>query len=156
MEIWIAVTLQNPLRWCHPTWTWMKRKSRYHRCGWSKDGRFKRRLLPETSIQRANLLVPAQLRLGWLVQVYMASSISNCLNVEQKACFNRSLFVFCFFFCWFSGVGIGIVFASLMESYSRNPSLKHQLFSYAILGFALAEAMGLFCLMVAFLILFAF
>ncbi|KAG8432474.1 hypothetical protein GDO86_016931 [Hymenochirus boettgeri] len=30
-----------------------------------------------------------------------------------------------------------------------------QLFSYAILGFALSEAMGLFCLMVAFLILFA-
>uniref|UniRef100_A0A8C6WBC5 ATP synthase lipid-binding protein n=1 Tax=Nannospalax galili TaxID=1026970 RepID=A0A8C6WBC5_NANGA len=29
-----------------------------------------------------------------------------------------------------------------------------QLFSYAILGFALSEAMGLFCLMVAFLILF--
>ncbi|XP_009468861.1 PREDICTED: ATP synthase F(0) complex subunit C3, mitochondrial-like [Nipponia nippon] len=36
-----------------------------------------------------------------------------------------------------------------------NPSLKQQLFSYAILGFALSEAMGLFCLMVAFLILFA-
>ncbi|KAI4540943.1 hypothetical protein MG293_008085, partial [Ovis ammon polii] len=44
-----------------------------------------------------------------------------------------------------SGAGIGTV----------NPSLKQQLFSYAILGFALSEAMGLFCLMVAFLILFA-
>merc|ERR1739842_199841 len=32
--------------------------------------------------------------------------------------------------------------------YARNPSLKQQLFSYAILGFALSEAMGLFCLMV--------
>merc|ERR1711972_1128671 len=31
--------------------------------------------------------------------------------------------------------------------YARNPSLKQQLFSYAILGFALSEAMGLFCLM---------
>ena len=39
---------------------------------------------------------------------------------------------------------------------SRNPSLKQQLFSYAILGFALSEAMGLFCLMMAFLLLFAF
>jgi F-type H+-transporting ATPase subunit c len=38
----------------------------------------------------------------------------------------------------------------------RNPSLKQQLFSYAILGFALSEAMGLFCLMMAFLLLFAF
>ena len=39
---------------------------------------------------------------------------------------------------------------------TRNPSLKQQLFSYAILGFALSEAMGLFCLMMAFLLLFAF
>ena len=38
----------------------------------------------------------------------------------------------------------------------RNPTLKQQLFSYAILGFALSEAMGLFCLMMAFLLLFAF
>ncbi|RZF46192.1 hypothetical protein LSTR_LSTR011546 [Laodelphax striatellus] len=55
-----------------------------------------------------------------------------------------------------SGVGIGLVFGSLVLAYSRNPTLKQQLFSYAILGFALAEAMGLFCLMVAFLLLFAF
>ncbi|XP_077996589.1 ATP synthase lipid-binding protein, mitochondrial-like [Glandiceps talaboti] len=54
-----------------------------------------------------------------------------------------------------SGAGIGTVFGSLIIGYSRNPSLKQQLFSYAILGFALSEAMGLFCLMVAFLILFA-
>ncbi|KAG8000656.1 ATP synthase F(0) complex subunit C2 [Nibea albiflora] len=44
--------------------------------------------------------------------------------------------------------------AALAEG-GKNPSLKQQLFSYAILGFALSEAMGLFCLMVAFLILFA-
>merc|ERR1712106_995055 len=54
-----------------------------------------------------------------------------------------------------SGAGIGTVFGSLIIGYARNPSLKSQLFSYAILGFALSEAMGLFCLMVAFLILFA-
>ena len=51
--------------------------------------------------------------------------------------------------------GIGTVFGNLIIGYARNPSLKQQLFSYAILGFALSEAMGLFCLMVAFLILFA-
>ncbi|XP_064225151.1 ATP synthase F(0) complex subunit C1, mitochondrial-like [Aotus nancymaae] len=50
-----------------------------------------------------------------------------------------------------SGAGIGTVFGSLIIGYARNPSL----FSYAILGFALSEAMGLFCLMVTFLILFA-
>ncbi|XP_067021280.1 ATP synthase lipid-binding protein, mitochondrial-like [Acropora muricata] len=54
-----------------------------------------------------------------------------------------------------SGAGIGTVFGSLIIGYARNPSLKQQLFSYAILGFALSEAMGLFCLMMAFLILFA-
>merc|ERR1711879_837891 len=54
-----------------------------------------------------------------------------------------------------SGAGIGSVFGSLIIGYARNPSLKQQLFSYAILGFALSEAMGLFCLMVAFLLLFA-
>ncbi|CAL1533948.1 unnamed protein product [Lymnaea stagnalis] len=55
-----------------------------------------------------------------------------------------------------SGAGIGSVFGSLVIGYARNPSLKGQLFSFAILGFALSEAMGLFCLMMAFLLLFAF
>merc|ERR1712012_25128 len=55
-----------------------------------------------------------------------------------------------------SGAGIGSVFGSLIIGYARNPSLKQQLFSYAILGFALSEAMGLFCLMMAFPLLFAF
>merc|ERR1712098_1262 len=55
-----------------------------------------------------------------------------------------------------SGAGIGSVFGSLIIGYARNPSLKQQLFSYAILGFALSGAMGLFCLMMAFLLLFAF
>lgn len=54
-----------------------------------------------------------------------------------------------------SGAGIGSIFGSLMIGVSRNPSLKGQLFSYAILGFALSEAMGLFCLMMAFMMLFA-
>ena len=53
-----------------------------------------------------------------------------------------------------AGAGIGIVFAGLMLSFGRNPSLKNELFGYAILGFALSEATGLFALMVAFLVLF--
>ncbi|CAK9201140.1 unnamed protein product, partial [Sphagnum troendelagicum] len=39
---------------------------------------------------------------------------------------------------------------------ARNPSLARQLFGYAILGFALTEAIALFALMMAFLILFIF
>jgi F-type H+-transporting ATPase subunit c len=55
-----------------------------------------------------------------------------------------------------AGVGVGTVFAALVNATARNPSLKQQLFSYAILGFALTEAVGLFALMMAFLILYAF
>ena len=53
-----------------------------------------------------------------------------------------------------AGIGIGIVFGSLIIGVSRNPSLKGQLFSYAILGFAFSEATGLFALMMAFLLLY--
>nr|CAD7581450.1 unnamed protein product [Timema californicum] len=52
-------------------------------------------------------------------------------------------------------MGIGVVFGSLILGYARNPTLKQQLFSYAIIGFALTEAMGLFCLMMAFIMMFA-
>ncbi|KAK4464717.1 ATP synthase subunit C-domain-containing protein [Cladorrhinum samala] len=55
-----------------------------------------------------------------------------------------------------AGVGIGTVFAALINGVARNPALRSQLFSYAILGFAFAEATGLFALMVAFLLLFAY
>lgn len=55
-----------------------------------------------------------------------------------------------------AGAGIGTVFAALITAFSRNPSLKAQLFAYAILGFALTEAVALFALMMAFLILFTF
>ncbi|KAF2770473.1 putative ATP synthase subunit ATP9 [Teratosphaeria nubilosa] len=48
-----------------------------------------------------------------------------------------------------AGIGIGLVFASLLNAVARNPSLRGQLFSYAILGFAFVEAIGLFDLMVA-------
>jgi F-type H+-transporting ATPase subunit c len=55
-----------------------------------------------------------------------------------------------------AGAGIGIVFGSFINSVARNPSLTKTLFGYAILGFALTEAIALFALMMAFLILFVF
>lgn len=54
-----------------------------------------------------------------------------------------------------AGAGIGIVFCGLIIAYGRNPALKTELFGYAVLGFALSEATGLFALMMAFLILFS-
>lgn len=54
-----------------------------------------------------------------------------------------------------AGIGIGLIFGALVLGTSRNPSLKDELFKIAILGFALTEAIALFALMIAFLILFA-
>lgn len=54
-----------------------------------------------------------------------------------------------------AGVGIGSIFSSLIASVARNPALRSQLFTYAILGFALAEATGLFALMISFLVLYS-
>lgn len=54
-----------------------------------------------------------------------------------------------------SAVGIGLIFGALIIAVARNPSLKDQLFSLAMLGFALTEAIALFALMIAFIILFS-
>lgn len=55
-----------------------------------------------------------------------------------------------------AGAGIGNVFGSLLIAVSRNPNEKDELTRLAILGFALTEAIALFALMMAFLILFTF
>ena len=52
------------------------------------------------------------------------------------------------------GFGIGLIFSSLINSIARNPSIRDQIFPIAILGFALTEAVALFALLIAFLILF--
>jgi len=51
------------------------------------------------------------------------------------------------------GVGIGLIFSGFLESVSRNPSLAKSLFNYAILGFALTEAIALFTIMIVFLLM---
>ncbi|MDR3523672.1 MAG: ATP synthase subunit C family protein [Acetobacteraceae bacterium] len=52
------------------------------------------------------------------------------------------------------GIGIGNIFAALVTSVARNPSARDQVFGLGILGFALTEAVALFALLIAFLILF--
>lgn len=52
------------------------------------------------------------------------------------------------------GIGIGIVFHGLLEGVAQNPRMSNDLFRYAILGFALTEAIALFTLMVTFLLMF--
>jgi len=53
-----------------------------------------------------------------------------------------------------AGIGIGIIFGSLVLAYAKNPGEQQQLFNFAIIGFALTEAIALFGLMIVLLILF--
>ncbi|MSP04558.1 MAG: F0F1 ATP synthase subunit C [Acetobacteraceae bacterium] len=52
------------------------------------------------------------------------------------------------------GVGMGNIFAALVSSVARNPMARDQVFGLGILGFALTEAIALFALLIAFMILF--
>ena len=54
------------------------------------------------------------------------------------------------------GIGIGNIFSSLVNSIARNPSARNDVFGIGILGFALTEAIALFALVVALLLLFVF
>jgi F-type H+-transporting ATPase subunit c len=52
------------------------------------------------------------------------------------------------------GIGIGNIFATLIASVARNPAARGDVFGIGILGFALTEAVALFAMLIAFLILF--
>lgn len=54
-----------------------------------------------------------------------------------------------------TGAGIGVVFGGLVLGIARNPSIRNELFRTALIGFAFTEAIALFALMMAFLILFS-
>jgi F-type H+-transporting ATPase subunit c len=54
------------------------------------------------------------------------------------------------------GAGIGQIFATLVSSVARNPASKPQVQGLAFIGFALVEAVALYALVIAFLILYAF
>jgi F-type H+-transporting ATPase subunit c len=109
-------------------------------------------LRPQTSIGRSGLIPPSnQLQVLSLPQFHTTPTFSDIDSAAKLIGAGVATVGVAG-----SGAGIGIVFGSLIIGYSHNPSLKPQLFSYAILGFALSEAMGLFCLMIAFLLLFAF
>lgn len=53
-----------------------------------------------------------------------------------------------------AGVGIGVVFSGLLNAFAKNPALSKQLFTFALFGFALTEAIALFGLMMSFLLLY--
>lgn len=53
-----------------------------------------------------------------------------------------------------AGIGIGNIFGNYLSAAMRNPSAAPGQFTNLLIGFALAEATGLFGLLVAFMILF--
>jgi F-type H+-transporting ATPase subunit c len=53
-----------------------------------------------------------------------------------------------------AGIGIGNIFSSLIEAIGRNPSARDQVFMPAILGFALVEAVALYALLIAILLMY--
>ncbi|MEI6559289.1 MAG: F0F1 ATP synthase subunit C [Rhodospirillaceae bacterium] len=52
------------------------------------------------------------------------------------------------------GIGIGVVFGCYILALGRQPSMEKKLMPVTWLGFALAEAMGLFALLMAFIFIF--
>ncbi|GBQ13524.1 ATP synthase subunit C family protein [Swaminathania salitolerans] len=52
------------------------------------------------------------------------------------------------------GIGLGNIFSTLVSSIARNPAARSHVFGLGMLGFALTEAVALFALLIAFLILF--
>lgn len=54
-----------------------------------------------------------------------------------------------------AGVGIGNLFGSFVSAVGRNPAVRDTLFRDVLLGFALTEAVALYALVIALIILFA-
>ena len=53
-----------------------------------------------------------------------------------------------------SGIGIGNIFSSFIEAVGRNPAARGEVFTMTMLGFALVEAIALFALVIALVILY--
>ena len=55
-----------------------------------------------------------------------------------------------------SGIGIGLVFSAFITAVGRNPAVRGVVFTDTLLGFALVEAVALFALVIAFMLMFVF
>lgn len=53
-----------------------------------------------------------------------------------------------------AALGVGRIFSSMIDSIARNPSAKKEMQTFAYVGAALCEALGIFALLVAFMIFF--
>ena len=55
-----------------------------------------------------------------------------------------------------AGVGVGIIFGNYLSGALRNPAAAASQFTNLIFGFAVTEALGIFSLLIALLLLFVF
>ncbi|MFC4724920.1 F0F1 ATP synthase subunit C [Glycocaulis abyssi] len=55
-----------------------------------------------------------------------------------------------------AAIGVGNIFGSFLQGAMRNPAAAPAQFGNLIFGFAVTEAMGIFSLLIALLLLFAF
>ena len=55
-----------------------------------------------------------------------------------------------------AGIGVGVIFGNYLAAAIRNPSAAQGQFGNLIFGFALTEALGIFSLLIALLLLFVF
>jgi F-type H+-transporting ATPase subunit c len=55
-----------------------------------------------------------------------------------------------------AGVGVGLIFGNYLAAALRNPSAAQGQFGNLIFGFAITEALGIFSLLIALLLLYQF
>jgi F-type H+-transporting ATPase subunit c len=54
-----------------------------------------------------------------------------------------------------AALGVGNIFTALINSIARNPSVEEKMSGRALLGAAMVEAMGIFALVIALILMFS-
>jgi F-type H+-transporting ATPase subunit c len=54
-----------------------------------------------------------------------------------------------------AAIGVGSIFAAMLNGIARNPGAEAKLTKYVFIGAGLSEAMGLFALVIALLLIYA-
>jgi F-type H+-transporting ATPase subunit c len=52
------------------------------------------------------------------------------------------------------GIGVGAIFSSMVSSIARNPGARETVFPIGMIGFAVTEAVALFAIVIAIMIMF--
>ena len=53
-----------------------------------------------------------------------------------------------------AAIAVAMIFSSLLDAIARNPSAEAKMSKYAIIGAGMAEAMGIFALSIAMILIF--